>query len=48
MPMVLRPIEQFEKCYGLVGECYVQGLMDGEAMEWLEAGKCQLEEFVIC
>ena len=45
MPMVLRPAgEQF----GVVAECYIHGLMEGKAMEWLENGECQLEDIVLC
>jgi hypothetical protein len=44
-PMILRPVavEGFECLFVLVGECYIEGLMDGEALEWIETGKCQME-----
>ena len=55
MPMVLRPVrspddddgrgrEQFQ----VVGECYVHGLMDGQAMAWLEEGEVKLEDITLC
>jgi hypothetical protein len=35
VPVVLRPIRNSESCnefyYELIGECYVHGMMDGEA-----------------
>jgi hypothetical protein len=35
VPFVLRPVEREdeEKCWRLVGECFVPGLMQGEAVE---------------
>jgi hypothetical protein len=30
-PMIVRPVE-VEKCFLLVGECYVEGMMDGEGL----------------
>jgi len=45
MPVVLRPVGDH---FRVVGECYIHGLMEGEAMEWLETGECQLEEIVLC
>ncbi|KAL8720064.1 MAG: hypothetical protein Q9181_007970 [Wetmoreana brouardii] len=40
VPFVLRPRD--EKSYELVGEAYIQGLMQGEAMEMLEARDLEL------
>ncbi|CAD6592218.1 MAG: hypothetical protein ASARMPRED_006120 [Alectoria sarmentosa] len=34
-PMLLRPHEQF---YRVVGPCYVHGIMEGEAIDWLNKG----------
>jgi len=31
-PLLLRPVPDQKDCYRLVGECYVAGLMDGEAL----------------
>lgn len=45
MPVVLRPVG---KRYEVVGECYVDGFMKGEAMESLDAGKYQLESITLC
>jgi len=47
-PMIIRLIPGFENCFSLVGECYVDGVMDGEALDWLLTEKCQLENFVLC
>ena len=46
-PILLRALNS-PRHYKVVGACYVHGIMEGEAMEWLEAGKCSLEEFVLC
>jgi hypothetical protein len=43
-PVVLRPVGGH---YILVGESYVNGFMDGEAVSELKAGKSQLETFEI-
>jgi len=29
--------------YLFAGECYIHGLMDGEAMRWLEDGRASVE-----
>jgi hypothetical protein len=41
---VLRPQGDF---YRLIGECYIHGLMDGEALELLQSGKKQLKQIRI-
>lgn len=46
MPVLLRPAEN--ERYEVVGECYVDGFMKGEAMESLDAGNYQLESIVLC
>ena len=46
-PLVLRPFEGTEH-WELIGSCYVHGIMDGEAMEWLKDGRRELREFLIC
>ena len=45
VPYVLR--EQRSNCYTLIGECYVHGFMDGEAMKFLHSGEPKEETFVI-
>ena len=45
MPIVIRP---HGKLFKIVGEAYVQGLMDGEAMRFLESGDCQVQDFTFC
>ncbi|KAL9108908.1 MAG: hypothetical protein Q9187_008233 [Circinaria calcarea] len=44
MPLILRPVEDG---FQYVGECYIHGLMDGEAMQWLERGECPLEDVML-
>lgn len=43
-PVILRKIEDY---HVHVGTCYVLGLMEGEAVEFLESGERQLQEFQI-
>ena len=47
-PIVLRPVEDDgnNRKYQVLGEAYVQGLMDGEGIAWLESGRFQAEKFV--
>jgi len=44
-PIVIRPYRRY---YRVLGEAYVQGLMDGEAIGALEAGKYQPQQFTFC
>jgi hypothetical protein len=46
VPLVLRPCGK--GVYRLVGECYVHGIMKGEAMEALDKGKYVLETVTLC
>ena len=44
-PLVIRPKEsQFE----VIGEAYVQGFMDGEALGLLRSGACERQTFTFC
>lgn len=43
-PFVLRPCNEY---YQLVGECYIHGMMDGEAMAFSNDGRVKLQEFVL-
>jgi hypothetical protein len=45
-PVILRGCG--EQMYKLVGECYSPHLMQGETMQWLDSGECQIETFTIC
>ena len=44
-PVLLRPKDDD---FQMVGECYVEGLMLGESLEWLESGECKMEDISIC
>ena len=44
VPFLLRPKNNF---YHLVGECYVHGIMDGEAITMLEAGQLSEASFEV-
>ncbi|KAI0403147.1 heterokaryon incompatibility protein-domain-containing protein [Xylaria palmicola] len=45
-PLILRPAGN--GTYSVIGECCVDGVMHGEAMRDLEAGRYQLDTVVIC
>jgi hypothetical protein len=49
VPVVLRPVKEEGQVVGwlLVGECYVHGMMDGEAMGFREVHKIVEEQFEI-
>ncbi len=44
IPLILRQ-RKIEGTYEIVGECYLHGFMDGEALR--ESGKFILEDFVL-
>lgn len=44
-PFIIRPVT--ENHYQLISECYVNGLMYGEAMEGLKDGKYVLEDITL-
>jgi hypothetical protein len=44
-PIVIRP---YGKLFKVVGEAYVHGLMEGEAMKFLETGGYQVQDFTFC
>jgi hypothetical protein len=44
-PIVIRPYGNY---FQVLGEAYVQGIMDGEAVEFLESGQCETRDFVFC
>lgn len=44
---VLRPSVEENGNFRLIGEAYIHGLMDGEALEWLQRGEVQLERVTI-
>ncbi|CZR66862.1 uncharacterized protein PAC_16763 [Phialocephala subalpina] len=46
IPVILRPGTD-GLSYKVVGESYIHGIMEGEAMEWLKAGQYSLENFTI-
>jgi hypothetical protein len=43
----LRPSANVEHEYEYIGEVYVHGLMDGEAMGWVRDGRAKVENFVL-
>ncbi|KAG9201401.1 hypothetical protein G6514_005773 [Epicoccum nigrum] len=43
-PVLLRP---FEDGYKYVGECYVDGMMNGEPVKAADHGKCKVEDTVL-
>jgi hypothetical protein len=45
VPLLLRPRDNAG--YQLIGEAYVHGIMQGEAMEWLRKGNCLPKDFDI-
>ena len=44
-PIVIRPRGGY---FQVLGESYVHGLMDGEALHFLESGQCQARDFTFC
>jgi hypothetical protein len=44
IPIVLRPVGEH---FSLVGECYVQGLMHGEAADDMDKGLFPLEKVIL-
>ena len=44
VPFVLRRKGEF---HTIIGECYVQGIMDGEAMDDWRSGKLQKKDFIL-
>jgi hypothetical protein len=47
VPLLLRPSPGDDGTYRLIGDCYVPGIMKGEAMEWLGSGRCELETVIL-
>ena len=45
VPLILRPRREH---YEIIGECYIHGIMRGEAMQDVEEGKLRLEDIFIC
>jgi hypothetical protein len=43
-PVVLRPVEDY---YEVVGECYIHGVMDGEAVEGLATGQFEITSLTL-
>lgn len=43
--LVIRP---YGKLFKVVGEAYVHGLMEGEAMKFLETDGYQVQDFTFC
>lgn len=47
MPLIIR-WEGENNPYKLIGECYVHGMMEEEALDWLKTRKVQLETITFC
>ena len=47
VPVILRRMDDSKEEYLFIGEAYFQGIMDGEALEQVDAGKLSLREFVL-
>ncbi|KAJ3566474.1 hypothetical protein NPX13_g7116 [Xylaria arbuscula] len=45
-PVILRPAG--DGTYSILGECYIDGIMHGEAMEDLAAGRYQARQIILC
>ncbi|KAI1360286.1 heterokaryon incompatibility protein-domain-containing protein [Xylaria arbuscula] len=45
-PLILRPAG--DGTYSILGECYIDGIMHGEAMEDLAAGRYQARQIILC
>lgn len=46
LPLLLRPCPD-DGTYRLIGECHIPGVMEGEAMPWVESGRCTVETVVL-
>jgi hypothetical protein len=44
VPLILRPVENH---FVLIGDCYVEGIMEGEAMDFVKNGKVEMREFCL-
>jgi hypothetical protein len=44
-PLIIRP---HEKRFVVVGEAYVQGFMNGEAVQLTDGEKCKAQSFLFC
>jgi hypothetical protein len=44
-PIMIRPCGWY---FQVLGEAYVQGMMEGEAMQLLEEGTCEVQKFTFC
>jgi hypothetical protein len=47
-PVVLRPVVSPAGCYKVVGICFVEGLMRGEAVEGIETGTFTAQDIALC
>ena len=44
VPLILRPVENH---FVLIGDCYVEGIMEGEAMDFVRNGKVEMRDFCL-
>lgn len=47
VPVILRTVPSFPRLYRFVGEAYIHGMMDGEAIEILRKGEFELCDFTM-
>jgi hypothetical protein len=47
VPILLRPKEEY-RVYQVVGEAYLQGVMEGEVQELIQSKQCELHWVQLC
>lgn len=47
IPLVLRPVKTKINTFELIGECYVDGYMNGEVFDDVAHGRCALEDICL-
>jgi hypothetical protein len=47
-PLIIHPVGPREERFVVVGEAYVQGFMNGEALLLIDGDKCEVQSFLFC